>query len=102
MKQFCSLNLVKNLINEVTCCKNSEKPTCINLILTNQPTLSKHSTVLETRLSDFHLLVVTEPKTCFKNASPHNITYQNYNDAFRPEIQNFCSVNEADLGLFKE
>ena len=39
MKEFCSLNELKNLINEATCYKRSEKPTCIDLILTNQPTL---------------------------------------------------------------
>ena len=39
MKEFCSLNGLKNLINKPTCWKNSAKPTCIDLILTNQPTL---------------------------------------------------------------
>ena len=53
MKEFCNLNELKNLINEPTCYKNSEKPTCIDLILTNQSTLFQHSTVLETGLSDF-------------------------------------------------
>ena len=50
MKEFCSLNRLKKLINEATYYKNSEKPTCIDLILTNQPTLFQHST----GLSDFH------------------------------------------------
>ena len=50
MKIFYSLNGLKNLIKEVTCYKNSEKPTCINLILTNQPTLFQRGTVLETGL----------------------------------------------------
>ena len=34
------------------------------------------------------------------------ITYRNYknydNDVFRSEIETFCSLNETDLGLFKE
>ena len=38
MKEFGSLNGLKNLINEPTY-KNSEKPTCIDLILTNQLTI---------------------------------------------------------------
>ena len=46
MKKFCCrLNGLKNLINESSC---SEKPTCIDLMLTNQPTLFQRSTVLET------------------------------------------------------
>ena len=88
MKEFYSLNGLKNLINEPTCYKNSEKPTCIDLILTNQPTLQP--TVLETGLSDFHLLTVTEFKVSFQKCKPHIIIYQDYknydNDAFRSEI----------------
>ena len=70
MKEFCSLNGLKNLINEPTCYKNSEKPTCIDLILTNQPTLFQRSAVLETGLSDFHLLTVTQFKMSFQKANP--------------------------------
>ena len=106
MKEFCSLSGLKNLINEPTCYKNSEKPTCIDLILTNQPTLFQRSAVLETGLSDFHLLTVTEFKMSFQKWKPHIITYWNYknyeNDAFRSEIQTFCTLNETDLGLLKE
>ena len=62
MKGFCGLNGLGDLINEPTCYKNSKKPTCIDLILTNQSTLFQHRSVLETGLSDFHLLTVTEFK----------------------------------------
>ena len=72
MKEFCSLNGLKNLVNKPTCYKNSIKPTCIDLILTNQPTLL--STVLETRLSDFHFLTITEFKMSFQKCKPHIIT----------------------------
>ena len=106
MKEFCSSNGLKNLINERTCYKNSEKPTCIDLILTNQPTLFQRSSLLETELSDFHLLTVTEFKMSFQKCKPRIITYRNYknydNDVLRSGIQTFCSLNETDLGLFKE
>ena len=105
VKEFCSLSGFKNLIKELKCYKNSEKPICIDLILTNQPTLFQHSTVLETGLSDFHLLTVTEFKVNFQKCKPHVFTYWNYrnydNDVFRSEIQSFCSLNETYLGLFK-
>ena len=106
MKKVCSLNGFKNLINEPTCYTNSEKPTCIDLILANQPTLFQRSAVPETGLSDFHLLTVTEFKMSFKKCKPRIITHRfhrNYdNEVFRSEIQTFCSLNETDLGLFKE
>ena len=60
IKEFCNLNGLKSLFKEPTCFKNPVKPTCIDLILTNQPTYFQLSTVLENGLSDFHLLVVTE------------------------------------------
>ena len=59
-KEFCSLNGLKNLINEPTYYKKSAKPTCIDLTFTNQPTLSQNSNILETGFSDFHLLTVNE------------------------------------------
>ena len=106
MKEFRSLNELKNLINEPTCYKNSEKPTCIDLILTNQPILFQRSAILETGLSDFHLLTITEFRMSFQKCKPHIITYRKYknydNDVFRSEIQTFCSLNEKDLGLFEK
>ena len=65
MNEFCNLNELKILINEPTCFKDLEKPTCIDLILTNRPTYFQLSAVLETGLSDFHLLIVTEFKIGF-------------------------------------
>ena len=42
----------------------------------------------------------------FQKSKPQIITYQNYknydNDVLRSEIQTFCSLNETNLGLFKE
>ena len=106
MKEFCSLNRLKNLIIEPTCYKNYENPTCNDLILTNQPTLFQRSAVVETWLSDFHLLTVTEFKMSFQKCKPHIITYRKYknydNDVIRSKIQTFCFLNEMDLGLFKE
>ena len=55
-----------------------KKATCIDLIPTNQPTLFQGSAVLETGLSDFHLLTVTKFKMSFKICKPHIITYRNY------------------------
>ena len=67
MKKFCSLNGLKNLISETTCYKNSEKPSCIDLIHTNQPALFQRSAVREIGLSDFHLLPVTDFRMSFQN-----------------------------------
>ena len=86
IKEFCNLNGLKNLINKPRCFKNSEKPTCIDPILSNRPTYFQLSTVLETGLSDFHLLAVTEFKMGFTKSKPRITTYRDYKNAFRSEI----------------
>ena len=90
MKEFCSLNGLKNLANEPRGYRYSKKQTCIDLILTNQPILFPCSAVLETGLSDFHLRTATDFKMSFQKGKRHIITYRKYknynNDVFRSEI----------------
>ena len=52
------LNL-KNLVKQSTCCKNPNKPTCIDLILANCPRSFQNTDTFETGLSDFHKLTFT-------------------------------------------
>ena len=37
MMSFCSLNYLTSLIDQPTCYKNPDQPTCVDLILTNSP-----------------------------------------------------------------
>ena len=62
VKEFCSWNGLKNLINQPTCYKNSEKTTYIDLILTNQPTLFHYLTFIYSQLLNL--------KWLSKNARP--------------------------------
>ena len=73
-----SLNGATSLIKKSTCFKNPDKPTCIDLILTNQPSCFQHSKVFETGLSDFHLLTVTELKMNFQKLQLKKINYRDY------------------------
>ena len=65
MVDFCKLNDLSSLIEKPTCYKNFDKPTCIDLILTNKLSYFQHSSVFETGLSDFPLLTVAEFKIGF-------------------------------------
>ena len=58
MDSFCTIYHPKSLIKEPTCYKNPEKPTCIDLILTNSPRQFQATLALETGLSDFHKMTV--------------------------------------------
>ena len=104
MGEFYNLNRVTSLIKHSTCFKNPDKPTCINLILTNQPNCFQDSNVFDTELSYFHLLTVNEFKMGFQNVQPKIVNYRDYknfgNTKFRPDISKF-DFGVSDLGKMK-
>ena len=65
MESFCESYRFKSLIKDPTCFKNPESPSCIDLILTNNPYSFQNSWVIETGLSDFHKMIVSVMKTTF-------------------------------------
>ena len=69
---------LKSLIKEPTCCKNPNKPSCIDLILTNKRQSFQHSSVNETGLSDFYKMTVTVMKTFFEKLQPRKANYTDY------------------------
>ena len=66
------------MINKPTCYKNPDKPTCIDLILTNCPGSFQNCCVIETSLSVFHKMIVTVMKTSSRKTEPRVINYQDY------------------------
>ena len=62
MQIFCDTYNLKSLVKEPICFKNVEKPSCIDLILTNTIKSFQNICVLETGLSDFHKLNSTTIK----------------------------------------
>ena len=101
VKNFCSSYNLTSMINRPTSYKNPEKPSCIDLILTNCPRNFQNSCAIETGLSDFHKLVVTVMKTTYKKSQPKIINYRCYkyfnNESFREElIQIEANGNNCD------
>ena len=105
LKDFCNLYSLTSLINRPTCWKNPSKPTCIDLILTNRPKFFQNTNGIETGPSDFHKMVVTMIKTCFRKLQPKIINYRKYknfsNDIFRgsllEELSQVRINNEDDV-----
>ena len=56
MKSFCESYNLTSQIKQLISFKNYEKPSCIDLILTNKPKSFQRACVMETGLSDFHRL----------------------------------------------
>ena len=65
IETFCESYGLKNLIKVLTCYKNPQNPSCIDLILANTSLSFESSGVIETGLSDFHKMTVTVMKTTF-------------------------------------
>ena len=87
IKIFFSNYNLNSIISKPACYKNPDKPTCIDLILTNCPGSFQNSCVKETGLSDFHKMTVTAMKTSYRKTEPRVINYRDYksflNEGFR-------------------
>ena len=78
MKEFCENYNLKCLINVPTCYKNPERPTCIDLCLTNSPRNFQSSCVVEMGLSDFHKMTIIVNKSWYQNLDLKVINYRDY------------------------
>ena len=94
MQTFCEMYNFKSLIKQPTCYKNPDKPSCIDFILTNVPRMFQSTCVIETGLSDFHLMTVTVMRKTFKKVRPRIINYKSFkhfsNEAFRISLEKNC------------
>ena len=99
MNDFCSLHHLQSLIKVPTCYKSTTRPSCIDLILTNRPKCFQNSMVLETGLSDFHLLTLSILKTTFRKGPPKVIKYRDYKRYLPLNFQNELKfrLNGIDL-----
>ena len=80
LSHFCEIYNFKNLIKDTTCFKNPNKPSCIDLIITNRPKSLQNSMVIETGLSDFHNMCITVMKMCYSKQKPSIIHYHKFKD----------------------
>ena len=92
MANFCGTYHRHNLIKDHTCFKNPDKPSCIDLILTNFPKPFLKSQTLETALSKIFKLTLTVIKIHYKNLS---------NESFRSEfssaMERYGNISFADF-----
>ena len=104
MQTFCKMYKFKSLIKQLTCYKDRDKPSCIDFILTNVPRMFQSTCVIETGLSDFHLMTVTVMRKTLKKVRPRIINYRSFkhfsNEAFRISLEKKLSrevyVNNND------
>ena len=63
LTEFCEIYNLRNLVTQPTCFKSITSPTCIDLILTNSRTSFRHTSLVETGISDHHKMVQTVVKS---------------------------------------
>ena len=78
MKYFCKNYGLKNLIRQPSCYKNPSNLACANLILTKVPRSFQSTYIVETGLSDFHLMTLTVMRKSFKKYQRETINYRSY------------------------
>ena len=86
MIDFCETYKLLNLVKHRTCFKNAENPSCIDFLLKNKALHFQNTTVIETRLSDFHKMIIAVMKMHFPKIKLRVIKYRKYktfiNDPF--------------------
>ena len=87
MKSFCENYNLKNLIRQSTCYKIPSNPAWIDLILTNVPRTFQSTCVVETGLSDFHLITLTGMRKSFKKYQPKTRNYRSYKNIFNEKYR---------------
>ena len=76
MGNFSGTYHLHSLIKDPTCFKNPDKPSCIDLLLTNFTKSFLKSQTLETGLSDFYKLTLTVLKRHYKKQKSLVVTYR--------------------------
>ena len=78
LRNFCDFYTQKNLVNGLMCFKNLDKPSFINLFLTNCSRSSQGTQVNEIGLSDFRKMNLTIFKIYFTKQKHETIFYKKY------------------------
>ena len=91
----CIADYMKSSIRQPTCYKNPSNPACIDLILTNLAWSFQSTCLVETGLSDFHLMTLAVMRKSFKKYQPKIINYKSYknfsNEKYRETLINNLS-----------
>ena len=88
LNNFLELYNLRNVVNEKTCFKSLQNPTCIDLFLTNCNMSFQHTQAISTGLSDFHKMILTVLKTTFIKAGPKETIYRCYKQFDKIEFKN--------------
>ena len=91
----------KNIMKNKTCFKNPDRPTCIDLFLTNNPHSFQNTMMISIELPDFHKMIITVLKSSFIKLKSREIYYSDYKNfstnSFREDLT--LSLNRINKGF---
>ena len=91
MSEFLFKNDSKNLVQQKTCFKSTNNPSCIDLFVTNSPRSFQNTITFASGLSDFHKMILTILKSTFPKVRPKQIDYRKFKNFdlnnFKTEIR---------------
>ena len=100
IESFLYEHELSNLVEQKTYFKNMQKPSCIDLLLTNNSCAFQQTTTVCSGLSDCHKLVLTVSKTAIPKGNPRKITYRDYKKLdslkFTNELKNVLTIENID------
>ena len=73
MTEFLNVYNVKNLVKQKSFYKNPERPSCVDLILTNCQSSFQKTCLLETGLPDFHKMTISVMEQIRKSYVTENV-----------------------------
>ena len=90
LEEFMKFYKLKNLVKGPACLINFDKPSCINLILTNKIKSFQTSQIIETGISDFHKMVMT--LKIIRKITFHIMTFLSLRNMFLTEPNVFANM----------
>ena len=98
--EFLNAYNAKNLVENKTCLKSIEDPSCVDLIITDKPGSFQHTNVFEIGISNHHELVTAVMEAKFTKASSKYVHYHNYKNFneqdFKLELRGKLEVDVID------
>ena len=96
MSEFLFKNDSKNLVQQKTCFKSTNNPSCIDLFVTNSPRSFQNTITFASGLSDFHKMILTILKSTFPKVRPKQIDYRKFKNF---DLNNFKNEIRTKMQL---
>ena len=96
MSEFLFKNDSKNLVQQKTCFKSTNNPSCIDLFVTNSPRSFRNTITFANGLSDFHKMILTVLKSTFPKVRPKQIVYRKFKNF---DLNNFKNEIRTKMKL---